>query len=385
MLVAKKTNMKKLAIITHNMSFGGVQRVIKNHIDYFNELFEISLVLFEKKEINFNLPVSVKIIYLDQKVFDYQNLISKHKKEILTFGKKLFSFRVNSMINILSTNIFDTIISHEDYNNIVTLKAMKKLNYSTNLIVTSHIFQNSYKNSLIHLCDEYFYKKNQKKYYRNHKVVTVSSGVNSDFKKYGITTVVIDNGVNIKEAKEKSNKKCKEQNFILCIGRIEFIQKGQNDLLKAFNKIKDKIDQNLLFIGEGKDKDKLEKMIDKYKIQDRVRILSFVKNPFKYMANAKIVIFPSYYEGLPNTILEALAVEAAIISYNFKPSSKEISNNGKFFPLVQRGNIGQLSKKIENVLKNKKLKLKMMELSKKRAQDYDIKIMISKWLEIIRK
>lgn len=385
MPAVKKVSMKTLAIITHNMSFGGVQRVVKNHIEYFKDNYKITLILFEKK-IDFKLPEEIEIIFLDERVFDYKKLIQENKNTIVSFGKELFDFRVNSLVSILKDKQFDTIISHEDYNNLITTKTVELLNYKTNLILTSHIQQDSYKRNLIHLLDADFYYQSIPIYYRNYKIITVSKGVHDYFyNNYNLETYCIENGVNIKEARKQAEEECQEKNFILCIGRIEFVQKGQDDLLKAFKLISKETDVPLLFIGDGKDKEKLEKMILEFNLMNQVKILTFEKNPFKYMKNARVVAFPSYYEGLPNTILESLAVSAALVSYDFEPSSNELSKDGYYFPLVKRGDIHTLGSKLLEVITNNSLEEKMRLLSFERAMDYSLDNMLNKWNIVIEK
>ncbi len=367
------------------MSFGGVQRVVKNQLDSFAKDFEITLTLFEKKPIEFSLPKNIAIYYLDERKFDYPALMKKNTEGICAFGKELFDFRVDSLCKILDGLEFDVVLSHEDYDNLITLSALQKSGKQCKTIVTSHVFLENYREKLIHLLDFEFYKEWIQKLYTKATVVAVSSGVSENLKELGIESTVIENGVNIVEVQEKAQADSQKtfDSYILCIGRIEFVQKGQDDLLKAYAKIAEKIPYKLLFVGEGKDREKLEAMINELNLQERVEILGFQKNPFLFMKHATLVAFPSYFEGLPNTILEALAVGAPIVSYDFEPSAKELSENGKYFPLIPRGDIDGLSEEIEELLSDSEKFQSLSQLSKERAEKYSLDSMIEKWRKII--
>jgi len=376
---------KKIAIVTHNMSFGGVQRVVKNLLFTFKKDFEIVLILFEQKKIAFPLPENIKILYLEEKKFDYQNLIKQDQASIITFGEELFNFRVDSLCEILNYLELDLIISHEDYDNLIVKESLEKLGLKTKTILTSHLFLDSYKDKLIHLLPWSFYENGIKKHYKNSTVVSVSSGVTSGLKELEVDAITIENGVDISEAIAKADEPLEIEitPFILCIGRIEFAQKGQDDLLKAYAKIAGSIPQKLLFVGEGKDKAKLEALVAESGLNERVEILGFQSNPFVFMKHADLVAFPSYFEGLPNTILEALAVGAAIVSYDFEPSAKEISASGRYFPLVKRGDIEGLAEEMAAILGDAETLESWRGLAKERAEAYGLEAMIGKWSGVI--
>ena len=376
--------LQKLAIITHNMSFGGVQRVVKNLIDSFCDKFQIALILFENKHIEYELPENIEILTLKEREFDYQNLIKQDKKIVTNFGEELFRFRVDCLCEILDFIKPHTVLSHEDYNNLITAEALDRVDFHGKSIFVSHVFMENYRDKLIHLLDFEFYKRWIKQHYKNRKIVAVSRGVSKDLQDLGIESTIIENGVNIKEVTKKSKTESIPNScYILCIGRIEFAQKGQDDLLRAYARIKDEISHTLLFVGEGKDSDKLKNLVTELNLNDKVEMLGFQKNPFVFMKNATMVIFPSYYEGLPNTILEALALGIPILSYDFEPSSLELSDDGVYFELVKKGDIESLSNKIKEILNNKERLENLSKLSKARAASYSLQKMIKKWESIL--
>ena len=63
---------------------------------------------------------------------------------------------------------------------------------------------------------------------------------------------------------------------------------------------------------------------------------NFVKNPNKLISLSKVYVCSSLYEGLPNSIIEALNLGTPIISSDCKSGPKEILKNGKIRISISR-------------------------------------------------
>ena len=78
-------------------------------------------------------------------------------------------------------------------------------------------------------------------------------------------------------------------------------------LLDIFQKIADKTDAKLLLVGDGRLRADIEKKIQQLHLEDKV-ILTGVRNDVAELLQAMdVFVFPSIYEGLPVTIIEAQA------------------------------------------------------------------------------
>lgn len=100
------------------------------------------------------------------------------------------------------------------------------------------------------------------------------------------------------------------------IGRCEK-EKGIFELFEAFIRI-DKSNRNvcLLIIGDGKDKFVLHKLINQYNLNTKVLMKENVLHEEipKYLNASDIFVLPSYSEGLPNVLLEAIACELPVVA-----------------------------------------------------------------------
>ncbi len=102
----------------------------------------------------------------------------------------------------------------------------------------------------------------------------------------------------------------------LCIGRLT-AQKGQLLLLDAFAKlVEDRFDAELVFAGDGEMREVLEGRIADRGLGDRVRITGWIGEAEvrKQLGDSAVLLLPSFAEGLPVVIMEAMAMGRPVIS-----------------------------------------------------------------------
>jgi len=100
------------------------------------------------------------------------------------------------------------------------------------------------------------------------------------------------------------------------IGRFVPV-KGQKILLHAAKKLIEsgKVPNvHLLMVGEGELKEEIEALVKELDISDHVSICEFTKEPFYVFEACAVVAMPSFLEGLPNVLLEALAMETPCVA-----------------------------------------------------------------------
>ena len=98
--------------------------------------------------------------------------------------------------------------------------------------------------------------------------------------------------------------------IILFVGRCEK-DKGVFELIESFGLIANKNrSAELIFVGDGGARQELEKVVQPEEWRNRVRFVGLVgrKEITSYYQSADIFVLPSYGEGMPNALLEAMAV-----------------------------------------------------------------------------
>ena len=140
---------------------------------------------------------------------------------------------------------------------------------------------------------------------------------------------------------------------IINIGRM-VEQKDQITLLRALNILKNSIKFEAIIMGRGELKNNLKEYINEKKLNKFIKLKNFHNNPFKFLKQCDLFILTSKFEGLPNVLLESIALKKFVISSDCPTGPKEILLNGKGGLLFKVGDYKDLAKKINFFFKNKK-------------------------------
>jgi glycosyltransferase involved in cell wall biosynthesis len=135
--------------------------------------------------------------------------------------------------------------------------------------------------------------------------------------KENINMIVLNNPINSDLIQRKSQLKLKEigkMDFIVAAGRL-VPAKGFDVLLNSFQSIHiDFPNLKLLILGEGKDKDKLNALIDSNGLNNFVQLVGFVENVYPYFKKAKLCVMSSRIEGFPNVLLQMMSQNTKVVS-----------------------------------------------------------------------
>ena len=136
---------------------------------------------------------------------------------------------------------------------------------------------------------------------------------------------------------------------VLAAGRLK-PQKDYPTLLRAFAKVRAKMETRLVILGEGDDRASLGVLADDLGINDDVYLAGFQENPFKFMSKAGVFVLASKFEGLPGVLIQALACGAPVVSTDCPSGPREILEDGKWGPLVPVGDVDRMADEIATVL-----------------------------------
>jgi colanic acid/amylovoran biosynthesis glycosyltransferase len=138
---------------------------------------------------------------------------------------------------------------------------------------------------------------------------------------------------------------------LVCVGRL-CEQKGQLLLLEACRNLKEKgIKFELVLAGDGEMRPEVERLIDTYSLSDDVKITGWInsKQVRQEILASRAMVLPSFAEGLPVVIMEAMALKRPVISTNVA-GIPELVINGENGWLVPAGSVQELTAAIEEVL-----------------------------------
>ena len=138
-------------------------------------------------------------------------------------------------------------------------------------------------------------------------------------------------------------------------------EKGLKDLLEIIPKLK--FDLKFFIIGDGPDKQKLKKIALKLGIHKKIIFLGFLEPQqiYKQLTKVDLFINCSYFEGFPNSVVEALSAGIPVIASQ---------SHGGINEIIKNKNFGYIYKNKEDLIKNiKKFKLgiKKFNITKKQT------------------
>lgn len=138
---------------------------------------------------------------------------------------------------------------------------------------------------------------------------------------------------------------------IVNVGRLHE-QKNQKLLINSFAKITNLFPEYTLEIyGEGSLKGDLEEQIKELKLCNMVQLKGTTNKLYDEIVTASLFVLSSDYEGMPNALMEAMALGIPCISTDCKPGgARELIDNGKNGFIVARGSDDELAKYMRFIL-----------------------------------
>lgn len=172
----------------------------------------------------------------------------------------------------------------------------------------------------------------------------------------------------------------KDARDIIAIGRL-YKQKNYEFLIRSFLRIADKyVDERLLIYGEGYQRTELERLIKENNLENRVVLMGQTADVVSALKRAKIYILSSDYEGMPNSLMEALAVGLPCISTDCPCGGPRMLINDKENGiLVKPGDEIEMSRAMQRLIENEDLRITLGEKARESAKKYYPETIFSEW------
>lgn len=367
--------MKKILFVCPSLKAGGAERILSYILRYLDrKKFIPHLALFELKgEFLNNVPNDVNIYDLG-------------KKRKTDFLKLVLSLG----FNVFPSCRPDIVVSFLEYANFITVIARMLSRIKPKVIISERgsILMRK-KSGKIGIINEYMIKIT---YPLADKIINVSNGLSKELaERYSVPVKKIHtiyNGVDIeaiesfiKESVDVPELQEKTVPVLISCGRLTY-PKNYPLLLRVFAAIIRIKKAYLFLLGEGEERELLEDLIKKLRIQKSVRLLGYKQNPFKYLAKADIFILPSVYEGFPNVILEAFVCGIPVIATRCPHGPDEIIIEGINGILIPPNNERALKNALLRLLDNEKLRKRLSKEGKKKILGFTVEKMVREYEKV---
>lgn len=322
----------KILFLIDTMKSGGAQKVMLSHCEYLlKNQYNITIISIKK----------LNSYDLNHKIKFYE--IIEPEEKITTNIFSIIEFIASKVKDIdIIIGFSDLIVNYIAYT--IAKIYNKPLLLSTRTHFRALMDENKHMLKVNKDLTKHIYKKTP--------LMATSNFIKEDLKRYlgidGDNIIVLPNPIEIKSEVVKYG----DEKYITIIGRLTKA-KNNHIILKAFAKIKNKVNKNiaLCFVGDGEEKDKLQKLSKKLDIKDRVIFKGFQKDVSFFLKNSHLMILASKREGFPNVILESFSQKTLILASDIEPI-KELVKDNKNGVLFKSDDINDLADKILYCLKN---------------------------------
>jgi glycosyltransferase involved in cell wall biosynthesis len=185
----------------------------------------------------------------------------------------------------------------------------------------------------------------------------------------------ISNGVDLDQFRPGENKsrlrevlQLPEKKTIVYTGRLS-IEKGVDFLVRSFSQVDSKGDYQLIIIGDGPEREHIVQLLDNTRRGESVLLLDSIDDVAAYLHAADLFILPSRFEGLSNSLLEAMACALPVISTRVGGST-DIIEHGSNGLLVDVDSVEQMLSAIAQVLNDSPLAARLGKDARKTIEEH---------------
>lgn len=140
-------------------------------------------------------------------------------------------------------------------------------------------------------------------------------------------------------------------------------------------------DWHLDIFGEGPDRQQLQEAIDRFGLNDNVRLRGFTKDIRNELQNSSLAVVSSRFEGFPMTILEILANGVPCVSFDCPQGPGQLLRDGGGV-LVPPENIEALSASIIRMIESEELRKACVEQGYRNVSVYTPQAIGDKWEDL---
>jgi glycosyltransferase involved in cell wall biosynthesis len=346
-------------------SFGGVQRVLAVIAKELSKTHDVTIITLDDetesssngdiydlnhtniKVVFFRFRKMKKFIIYSHKIYSYlyKKVLVQNQQTSDFYARSSFPAAMrNQLTEILNQGNYDTIIGVHAFLSLKLATIRKDLNAQKVIGWMHNSYQAFFENRPAYLEHLKVHFK-----YQMQKLDDVIVLTHTDAQLYkqhlGISPIVIYNPLTI-----IPGKRCDiHAKTFLSVGRMSPFHKGFDILITAFAIFaKQNSDWKLNIVGDGPERENLQKLINDNDLTERVTLYPFTSNIQKYYSSASVYVLSSRWEGFPLVLMEAMSHGLPIIASDI-PVCREFFENTTFSIFFHSKNCESLKQALMNM------------------------------------
>ncbi len=351
----------KIALVAYRLGGGGSERVMANLSKYFDAC-----------------GIDVHIVtVIDEVGYDFKGTVfstQQYKSNEGWFGR--FT-RLKALFVYFRKNKFDYIIDFRFRTKRFQELLIARWVYNAPVILTIHSSAIDHYIPINRRWADAIYKK-------AFSIITITEFIHRKLQKeYNFNNLrLIYNPVDFEKVFHYMEQPIDIRNpFILIVAQMENRIKQIDHLIKAYSASCKK--WPVVICGEGVLMDEYKELAQQLGCDNKVYFTGFQSNPYAYMRQAKFLVLCSAFEGLPNVLIECLACETPVVSYDCISGPDEIIQHEYNGLLVENQNITALTQSMDRMMTEEKLLAYCKKNAKISVQKFDLQAIGKQWIELM--
>lgn len=360
----------KISFVTANLNSGGAERVMSLLANEFERKgYEVEIIFLKERIVFYPVNKGVHVIVADEechstamwkKMLWLRKYIKNTQPDVVVpFRVSVYCTTILSLLGISVPIVASERIDPHIPDSFWTYLRKLLLPFVSHLVV-----QTSYIKS-------YYPKQIQKK----------TSVILNPVREEVFENPIKDSRVQSSNA--ASSVESSKQNRIISVARLD-PQKNQKMMIRAFAKIANEFpDWQLVIFGEGPLRSSLELIVKSLQLEGRVLLPGRTEHVIDELRKSKVFCFSSDYEGLSNSMIEALCVGLPIVTTNVSGTEDIIvdGENGFIVPIKDED---AMVHSLRVLIADEQLMKEMGERNRQKAYLFSIDGIYTQWEELIK-
>lgn len=358
--------MKHCLLYTSCLQKGGTERIVCVYAKYFQAKGCDTTVLTNfRLEQEYTLPAGIRRLVVGEKIHETVSRIHNYLERLRAIRKICKENQVETAIAFAKANAVRLVLATIGLKTkvIISIRTNPEAEFQPGLM--SGIVM-----KLFSLADGFLFQTNMQRDFFGTRIAK--------------RAIVVPNSIDKSFMREAY--KGKRDNRIVTMGRL-IPCKNHKLLMKSFSRVVREFPElELVIYGEGSYREELEQERARLGLEDKIRLPGAVDCVADAVQSARLFVLSSDYEGMPNALLEAMALGIPVISTDCPCGGPaEIIRNGENGLLVETGKEEELSAAMLMLLRDDELRKRIGNNGRQVQQDYSEEQTFEKLYEYLEK